>query len=559
MIIENKKFTIEVANKIAKEWYGENWPVVYILNDKNEAYIGETTSITNRMKQHLKLKERQNLTTINIIYHGEFNKSAVLDIESKLIEYMSADNKFNILNSNSGLRNHNYFEKEKFERIFEIIWKELKRKDVVKQELELLVNSDIFKYTPYKRLTEEQYSVVYDIIVDILIMVQKKQKSVTIVSGEAGTGKTILAMYLMKLFADNRIVDFISKEDEEMAKRFIQAQRELENFKIGLVVPMKSLRGTLKKVMKNIDGLNPKMIIGPHDVVKEKYDLLIVDEAHRLYRRTALTGFGSYDKVNQALDFDKESTQLDWIIASSQHQIFFYDNLQSVRPSDIREDDFLKLRKLPNFGQYYISSQLRVKGGNDYLKYIKDIFSDYPPREKLIFNEYEFKLFNSIFEMKKNIIENNEQLGLCRLIAGYAWKWETKGYTYEKAKEEGIYDIDIEGEEFIWNTVDSGWVISKNSANEVGSIHTIQGYDLNYAGVIIGNDIYFDEKTQRIEINKDNYYDRKGKQSLESIEELRDYIINIYIVLLSRAIKGTYIYVCDGRLKKYLSQYIDII
>lgn len=556
MIIKEQKFNVEVAQDLTKEWYGQNWPVVYILNDRKEAYIGETTSITTRMRQHLKSEDKNKLTTINIISHDEFNKSAVLDVESKLIEYMSADNTYKIINSNSGMRDHNYFEKEKYEKLFRNIWEELRKKKIVKQHLDVLVNSELFKYTPYKRLTDEQFSVAYDIVLDILIMVQTGQTSVTIVNGEAGTGKTVLAMYIMKLFADKKVLEFLSEENESVLEQFKQAQEKLQNFKVALVVPMTSLRNTLRKVARSIEGLSAKMILGPNDVVKDEYDLLIVDESHRLYRRVGLTGFGAFDNVNKKLEFDKEATQLEWILASSKHQIFFYDRLQSIRPSDVREEDFMKLMSKNNFGQYNIISQLRSQGGNDYLKYIKELFSETPPKNKLSFENYDFKLYDNIVDVKNVIESHNEEVGLSRLIAGYAWEWKTKKLTYDEAVSKGVYDIIIQDHKFIWNTTNSGWAIDENTVKEMGSIHTTQGYDLNYAGVIIGNDIYYDKKSERIEINPDNYFDKKGKQSIKNYEELRNYIINIYIVLLSRAIKGTYLYICDENLKDYFKNYI---
>lgn len=556
MLISEKDFNLDVAVDISNFWYGENWPVVYILNDDKDAYIGETTSINNRMKQHLKTDDRARLKKINIIAHDEFNKSAVLDIESKLIEYMSADKKYRILNNNSGMRNHNYYDKKNYEKLFVDIWKDLLGKNIVLQELEDILNTELFKYTPYKRLTEEQYSVIHDILLDIVLMIAENKVSTKIVNGEAGTGKTVLAMYLMKLFADNKVVEFISKENEELFDKFIDVHEKLNNYKIGLVVPMTTLRKTLKKVMRNIEGLKPSMVIGPNDVAKEKFDLLIVDEAHRLHRRKSITNYGSFDDANKNLNLKKDATQLEWIINQSKHQIFFYDSLQSVRPSDIREEDFMALQNLMNFERYKIKSQFRVKGGEDYLKYIKDIFGNNPPKEKTEFTEYEFRLYDSITEMQSEIIKKNNKFGLSRIVAGYAWPWNTKGLKYKEAKDRDIYDIEIEGEKMIWNTNLSGWAIDKHSINEVGSIHTIQGYDLNYAGVIIGNDIYYNPESKKIEICKNNYFDTKGKQGVENDEELEQYIINIYTVLLSRAIRGTYVYVCDENLREYLKQFI---
>lgn len=556
MIISEREFNAEVAAEISSTWYGANWPVVYILNDKQEAYIGETTSITNRMKQHLKTQDRAQLTQINIIAHDEFNKSAVLDIESKLIEHMSADEKFKILNNNSGMRNHDYYDKRKYEKLFEEIWKELHNRDIVRQDLETIINTELFKYTPYKRLTEEQYSVVHDILLDIVLMLMGDKKSIKMVNGEAGTGKTVLAMYLMKLFADNKVIEFISNENEELFNQFKELHDKLENFKIGLVVPMTSLRQTLKSVMKNIDGLKANMVIGPSDVAKERYDLLIIDEAHRLSRRKSITNYGSFDETNHKLSLPKDGTQLDWILQQSDHQIFFYDNLQTIRPSDVRRDDFLALAESRSFKEYYIRSQLRVAGGKDYLQYIKDILHNKAPNKKKEFTDYDLRLYDSIVDMRRDIVQRNDEVALSRLVAGYAWSWHTKNLKYDKALDRGIYDIEIEGNKLIWNTTQAGWPVRAESINEVGSIHTVQGYDLNYAGVILGEDIYYDTETGRIEINKTKYFDTKGKSGIDSDDELEEYIINIYSVLLTRAIKGTYIYVCDKDLREYLRKYI---
>ena len=164
---------------------------------------------------------------------------------------------------------------------------------------------------------------------DILVAIQLNEPSITVINGEVGTGKTVLAMYFLKLFADNRVLDFLSNEDEYLFERFKNTQERLNNFNIALVVPMSSLRGTLKKVARKIEGLNSKMIIGPNDVLKDNYDLLLVDEAHRLYRRVGIMSYGTYDKANRKLGLGKDSTQLDWILKSSSHQVLFYDANQS--------------------------------------------------------------------------------------------------------------------------------------------------------------------------------------------------------------------------------------
>lgn len=557
MKIVQKTFNKLSASELSSKWYGKNWPVVYILNNKKEAYIGETTSISSRMRQHLENPLRENLYQSSIIVDERFNKSAILDIEAKLIEYMSADQKFLIQNSNSGMRNHNYYDKPIYDSLFKSIWNALRSKKIVDQDIDVIYNSDIFKYTPYKSLTHDQYTVLFDLVISILDSMLSMSPSTAVINGEAGTGKTVLAMYLLKLFSDNKVIEFLANEDDEYVQRYESLSNRIGNFKIGLVVPMTSLRGTLKRVARGIEGLNAQMIIGPNDVGKEKFDLLIIDESHRLYRRIGITGYGSYDSTNQLLGFDKTATQLDWIIEQSRHNVFFYDVTQSVRPSDIRKEDFQKLKSLDFYSSYAITSQLRVLGGEDYIQYVTSILNgsnvDYNE-----FRNYDFRLFDSIKEMKECISDREREFGLSRMVAGYAWQWKSKGKSYEKAVSQNIYDIEIDDERFIWNTTNSSWVISKNATREVGSIHTIQGYDLNYVAVIIGSDLTYDNETQQLKIIKDNYYDSKGKTSLKSLDELKEYILNIYKVLLTRGIRGTYVYVTDPNLREYMRKYIPI-
>ncbi len=557
MKIIQRVFDIDSANELSSKWYGKNWPVVYILNNNKEAYIGETISISNRMKQHLDNSKREGLKETSIIIDKRFNKSAILDIESKLIECMSADQKYRIQNSNSGMRNHNYYDKSIYDSIFKVVWSELRKRKIVNHDLDTLYNSEIFKYTPYKRLTEEQHNVMYSLVIDILDSMLANTTSTTMINGEAGTGKTVLAMYLIKLFTDNKVLEFISEEDEENFDKYKNLDEQIRAIKIGLVVPMTSLRGTLRKVARNIDGLNANMIIGPNDVVKEEYDLLIVDESHRLYRRKSMTGYGSYDAVNRSLGFDREATQLEWILNRSKYNIFFYDSTQTVRPSDIRKDDFMELMKVDNYSSYRITSQLRVLGGEDYIGYIGSILNNHQSEVKS-FSNYDFRIFDSIGEMQTEIMNQEKEHGLSRLVAGFAWPWTSKGKTYKQSKLENIYDIDIEGVQLLWNSSNSSWVTNEDSVNEVGSIHTIQGYDLNYVGVIIGNDLIYNKDAQRIEVVKENYFDSKGKSGILNEEELKEYIINIYKVLLTRGIRGTYVYVCDPDLREYFKKFIPL-
>lgn len=131
------------------------------------------------------------------------------------------------------------------------------------------------------------------------------------------------------------------------------------------------------------------------------------------------------------------------------------------------------------------------------------------------------------------------------------WPWISK-------KDKSRFDIIIDGTKLQWNAVTEDWINTENSINEVGCIHTTQGYDLNYTGVIFGKEITYNKETKSIEIIKDNYFDKTGKQSIKNREELKNYIINIYKTIMLRGINGTYVYAYDPSLREYLSNFIEI-
>jgi DUF2075 family protein len=500
--------------------YGLNWPVVYIQEDGKEIYIGQTTSLYSRAKQHYVNPSRAKLKRIHAITDEEFNLSAIYDFESLLIQYISGEGKFKLQNGNGGLINHNYFEREKYRGKLVNIWSLLKEKGLVRSSLREIENSDFYKFSPYKALTADQLMVANEIEESI-----KEKKPVThIVNGSPGTGKTVLALYLLK---------------------HLKELEETKDMSIALVVPMTGLRSTLQKVVKRIPSLGAGSVIGPSDVSKKKYDLLIVDESHRLSRRVNLTNYPSYESVSHALGLPKEATQLDWIKGSSAQQIFFYDVRQNVIPKDVRPSDFSKL----NAVHHELISQMRVEGGSAYLQFIDDFLELKKPKP---YNKdlYDFRLYDDLQEMIRDIKSKNSEHSLARMVAGYAWPWKT-----QKGKAE--HDIEIDGLKLVWNSVTSDWVNSKNSINEVGCIHTIQGYDLNYTGVIIGPELSYDEAKGQLVVDKDKYKDINGKRSITEPEELEKYIVNIYKTLLTRGIKGTYVFVVDKALRKCLKGLLE--
>lgn len=515
--------------------YLKNWPLVYILENGKQAYIGESTNGLSRMAQHKNNADKQLFEKVHFIYSKEFNRSVTIDYESKLIEHFAADEKFVITNGNSGIANRNYYNKEYYEANFTELWEKLYQKKLVQHTIEEIRNSDLFKYSPYKALNESQNEAVEDIFRSIEMNINQP----IIVNGMPGSGKTIVAVYLFKFLKDYKDENGILKYADK---------------RVALVVPQISLRKTLKELFKHIYGLKSSDVIGPSEVADQKYDILLVDEAHRLRQRKNITNYKSHDDNNKKLGMPIDATELDWIVHQTRCPILFYDKNQVVGPSGISnvllEQKIHSIYSDKMITYYTLLTQMRIRGGNSYIDYVKALLNNSLVR-KLEFDNYNFNIINSFDNFEKLLYELENKKGLTRMVAGFAWPWISK-------KDKTKRDINIENTKRMWNSRTEHWVHCKNAINEVRCIHSIQGYDLNYSFVILGPDIIYDEEHQKIVVDRSSYFDVKGKNTA-SDEELIEYIKNIYYVLMTRGIDGTYLYICNPELKKYMMKYIDAI
>ena len=558
-VSEQYDFNKESLSKIEQNpWVKNQWPLVYFIQNDNTkiAYVGESTNASIRIKNHLlNPKKASVLNKISIIGSDKFNKSATLDIVSNLIQYITAEETFELQNGNFGLINHNYYQKDLYKDLFKEVWNKLMEKKIVSKSLAEIENSELFKYSPYKSLNEDQYNSVLQILTGLC----EKNNNRIFIKGSAGTGKTILATYLIKLLtsdvSNTNIEEFNDDELKEISY-IKQFQLKYPNAKIGLVVAMSSLRESLQSVFRKIPGLKSSMILSPSDTFKgtDKYDLLIIDEAHRLRQYKNIGWLGAFKKNNQKLGLSDSGNELDWIIANSKNQIFFYDAAQSVKPSDIDENHFDKLINNGDTLNLELKSQMRVKGGNDYISFVDQLMHIRRKEvEHFKIKDYELLIFDSLKDLYDELRRREEIYGLSRLVAGYSWPWLSDSRL--KPAPETI-DIDLDGLKFKWNSTQKDWVNSPNAFNEVGSIHTIQGYDLNYTGVIFGREIDYNKSTGKIEINPKLYFDKYGKNGAD-IEDLKAYVINIYKTIMYRGIRGTFLYACNKGLRDYLKENIE--
>jgi len=325
-----------------------NWPLVYLISDEDQlrAYIGETTDALTRMSTHLKHNEKQLLTAVHLITSEYFNKSATLDVESMLIKYMAADGKYTLLNGNLGLADHNYYQRDAlYDEVFREVWNRLIALGVVSRTLDHLDNSDVFKYSPYKSLSFDQRQGLLTILHELL----NPDVRNIVVEGGAGTGKSVLAIFLFKLLnSQDHQIDLreFSDEEAEIQRLLASLKQTMPNPKMALVVPMTSFRTTLKKAFKHVSGLSPSMVISPSELARQHYDIVLVDESHRLRKRKNLGAyFGNFDKTCASLGMDKHlCSEVDWVCKQASKSIFFYDQGQSIKPSDTDGEVFQRLK-----------------------------------------------------------------------------------------------------------------------------------------------------------------------------------------------------------------------
>lgn len=541
----------------------KNWPVVYTLDGQSEIYIGESINGSGRLRQHIDSGKKQQLSHARVIIDETFNKSVCLDLESYLIRLAAGDGKFTILNRNDGITNADYYGRSDYQDKFDEIFEKLRLEGIFTRTITEIENTDLFKLSPFKALNQEQTITVEDILSGLFEDLESGQKSRILIHGSPGTGKTVVAIYLMKLLADIQSADEAEQpEGDSLLSEFFAPgyPKLLEDFQIGLVVPQQSLRRSIQDVFKKTPALSPISVLTPFQVGQSDsdYDLLIVDETHRLSQRANMPSAMKnieFREINEKLfgEDDPNCTQLDWINKQSRHQIYLVDSAQSVRTMDVSKESLDALVDSINIGTrtYRLSSQMRVKSDQDYVGYIRRVLTNEQSTVEQ-FKGYDLRHYSNFSDFVGAIRDREEEVGLSRILAGYAWKWNSK-------KDKSAYDIEIEGASFQWNQTDVDWVNSPNSINEIGSIHTIQGYDLNYAGVIIGPDLVYSSQSGEMKFNRANFFDGKSIQRNKhhkfTDDELVSYIQNIYAVLLTRGMLGTYVYVCDPELRSHLALY----
>ena len=380
-------------------------------------------------------------------------------------------------------------------------------------------------------LIDDQKTVLETIVFSAFKGLEEK-KQVVIVNGGPGTGKSVVAInVLSRLMGQRMNARYVTPN---AAPRAVFEVRLKDSFKGGQVRELFSGSGSFT-------GLE-----------QDEFDILIVDEAHRLKLRTQYSKGGD--------------NQIREIIHAARTSVFFIDEAQKVTWKDIGEvSEIEKFARSMDAEVIHLelNSQFRCNGSDGFIEWleeslgIKEIESPYFSQK-----DYDFKIFDNPAELYERIREINVPENKSRMLAGYCWNWVSKS-------DPEKYDIEFPEFNFKakWNLESRGsaWIIDAESIEDIGCIHTSQGLELDYVGVIIGPDFQvIDGKLATNPAGRAatdvslHGYKKESKEDPEAAEKKADLIIrNTYRTLMTRGMKGCYVYCTDPAVAKYFREQLE--
>jgi len=550
-----------------------SYPVVYIHNwkpannnseNKYDFYVGESNDVVERTGQHYSEASNQKnwqyhllndgtIPDIYVIGHKHFNKSLTLDIENRLMHYISSMPNVNDVHNGRGNPQTNYYPDDEFDAIFHSIWRMLRKlnKDVFVKE-SLIKDSAIFKASPLHKLTDEQLAAKNLIISKVIDAISNnKTGQLIFVHGGAGTGKTVLNSSTFYEILDNQellgkklnaVLMVNHDEQVEVYKEIAERLRLVDEYGEGIVCKPTSF-------INRVD---------PNDPV----DVAFVDEAHLLLTQ----GKQSYTGKNQLED----------IMARARVTVVMFDPYQVLTTEEYWEKetlDFFINTSISQDNYIVLKNQLRMTCSDDTKNWLEDILN-YGAINPLGVDSkgYEVKVFDDPAKLQKEIVKKSkfEETKLSRIIASYDWDYSS----LHAPANDPYWGVKIGSWFLPWNrelqktlTKDEkkqnkhlAWAEQKQTINECGSTFTIQGFDLSYAGVIIGPSVKYENG--KIVFHPECSANQKAIQNrtLEDGTKQKfgeELIRNELRVLLTRGVKGLYIYACDDALRAKLKEAVE--
>ena len=436
---------------------------------------------------------------------------------------------------------------------FEKLRKFIKKYIVEGDDRELLDKIENGKIRPSKRLQDslakmlngnkefnmiDEQKVIYEDAISMAIdTVASNSKNVLVVQGGPGTGKSVLAINLLVELTKRNMTSFYVTKNA--APRAVFRDKLKGSFKMTYINNLFQGSGQFTEAESN------------------EVNCLIVDEAHRLNAKS-----GMFQNLGE--------NQIKEIINASNFSVFFIDEDQKVTLKDIGSID--EIKKYANelgagIKIVELESQFRCNGSDGYLAWLDNLLEI---RKTANFDDmdfdYDFKVFDDPNEMRKAIEEKNRINNKSRIVSGYCWNWISEGKNNTEVHDIVIPEYNFE---MSWNLGNSQtWAIDPMSVNEAGCIHTCQGLEFDYVGVIIGDDLRYEDGKIVTDYTKRAKTDQsiKGINKIakedgkEEADRVADSIIkNTYRTLMTRGMKGCYVYCTDKNLKEYLSTYKKVV
>lgn len=381
----------------------------------------------------------------------------------------------------------------------------------------------------------DDQKIIYEEALDLAKKSNANNKNILIVEGGPGTGKSVIAINLL-----------VGMTNLGLNSRYIT-----KNAAPRAVFESK-LTGVLTKTSISNMFTSSGAYIGCES---NKFDALIIDEAHRLNEKS-----GIFKNLGE--------NQIKEIMEASKFSVFFIDEDQKVTWNDIGNKEEIErwANKLNiKIHNLKLESQFRCNGSDGYLSWLNNVLQIKETANlDLKGINYDFKVFDSPEDLRKTIFEKNLINNKSRIVAGYCWDWVSK-------KDKNLYDIELKDYNFRmkWNLESDGntWIISEKSVSEIGCIHTCQGLELDYIGVIIGEDLIIrdgmiiTQPNKRAKTDKSlNGYKRDLKTNKEEANKKADAIIkNTYRTLMTRGMKGCFIYCVDKETNEYFKNRLNKI
>ena len=367
------------------------------------------------------------------------------------------------------------------------------------------------------------------------------KKSVIIVNGGPGTGKTVIALHILA----------------ELAKQTSNGQGlnvQYATKSASLLNGVKSkIRPATRILFQNVTSYVPAV------TDENAVDVLLIDEAHRIGR----TSNSQYTPAAKRTNL----SQIDTIIRATKVCVFFIDEKQAIRGAEIGSTEMIR-EAAKKYGakveECTLTSQFRCNGSDNYMDWIEQVLYNRPVTSKFDLSDFNLQILDSPKEMYERLVKEDNVPGqTARIMAGFCWKWS------DRLDENGdlIKDVEIGDFKMPWEThrnftkTPKGyvkwyeWAYKPEGIKQVGCIYTAQGFEFDYAGVIIGPDLIYNTESHKIETVKAATRDPMLRNAPnEATMTFDDYVRNIYRVLMSRGMKGCYLYICDNNLRKYMKQ-----